>query len=141
MGYGLSRARLRAFGLWPRNGSHLERLLLGVALLELIDHVFHVRESGAEEDPREKVAAACGNSLTVGDHIELAELTRRAHWIDAQALPDEGRETRDLGFGALSRGAVNDLDLRVVHDLPRVCRTTELATICAGIVARPEPDT
>ncbi|HEV2206095.1 MAG TPA: hypothetical protein VGR36_06120 [Candidatus Acidoferrales bacterium] len=101
---------------------------MGAALLKLLDHVFHVGESSAKKHSREKVSPARGNRLTVGDHIELAELTRRAHRIDTEPLSNEGRETRDLGFGALSRGAVNDFNLRIGHDPPRIYRNIASVT-------------
>jgi hypothetical protein len=71
---------------------------------------------------RKKVSAAGRNGLAVGDHIELAELSRRANRIDPEALSNEGRETRDLGLGAFSCGAVNDFDLRIGHDPPHSTR-------------------
>lgn len=64
---------------------------------------------------RKKVAATCGDGLAVGEHVELSGLTRRDDSVDAQALLDEGHETRDLGAVVLSRRAMNDFDF---HSAP-----------------------
>jgi len=78
-------------------------------LLEPLDHAMEIGVAGAKA-PREPVPAALRNPLAVGDHRELALLPRRKRGFNAEALPDEGHETRDLGFVVLSRRTVNDLD-------------------------------
>jgi hypothetical protein len=44
---------------------------------------------------------------------------RREDGINAEAILEEGHETRDLGSVVLSRRAVNDLDLHRQDDTPR----------------------
>ena len=78
-------------------------------LLELVDHAVEIGIPGAEA-PGEPVPAALGDPLAVGDDLELTGPARRLHGFDAEALLDEGRETRDLGLVVLSRRAVDDLD-------------------------------
>jgi len=78
--------------------------------LELLDYSFDIRIAGAKASC-EPVPTALGNPFAVGDHLELTGLTRRKDGFHAEALFDEGHETRDLGLVVLSRRAVNDLDL------------------------------
>ena len=61
--------------------------------------------------PREPVTTAFRDSLAIRDHVELTGFARRRYSIDAEALLDEGHETRDLGPVVLSRRTVHDLDL------------------------------
>ena len=87
-----------------------------MVLLEPLDHAIEIRIAGAKA-PCKPVAATRGNLLAVSDHLELTGLTRHGHGIDAEALLDEGHETRDLILVVLSRRAVNDLDLHSVSNL------------------------
>jgi hypothetical protein len=88
----------------------LPRCVTRTVLLESLDHPFEIRIAGAKA-AGEPVATAFGNPLAVRDHFELTGLTRREDGLHAEALSDEGHETRDLGLIVLSRRAVNDLDL------------------------------
>jgi hypothetical protein len=78
-------------------------------LLELLDHAIEIGITRAETT-RQPVSTALGNLLAVSDYRELAGPTRRERRFNAEALLDEGHETRDLGLVVLSRRAVNDLD-------------------------------
>jgi hypothetical protein len=82
-------------------------------LFELRDDAIEIRIAGAKGS-REPVSAALGEHLAVGKHLELTGLTRRKNGFNAQALLDEGHETRDLYLVVLSRRAVNDFDLHFV---------------------------
>jgi hypothetical protein len=99
--------RLKACGLYG-GGARAE-------LLEPFDHDIEIRITGAKlaTDP---VPAAFGDSLAVRDHFELTGPAGSRHGLDAEALLDEGRETRDFGLVVLSRRTVHDLDL---HSLLR----------------------
>jgi hypothetical protein len=88
-------------------------------LRKLLDHTFEIGIADAKA-PREPLAAALCNLLAVSDHLELTGLTRRKDGFNAEALFDEGHETRDLGLVVLSRRAVNDLDLHLFSNLLRV---------------------
>ena len=85
-------------------------------LLKLLDHTFEIRIAGAKA-PCEPAPTALGNPLAVSDHLELTELTGRNDGFNAEALLDEGHETRDLGLVVLSRRAVNDLNLHLFSNL------------------------
>lgn len=80
--------------------------------LKLLDDAFEVGIAGAEF-AREPVAASRGDGLAVGEHVELTGLARSAHGLNAEAILDEGRETRDLGSVVVSGRAVNDFDFHV----------------------------
>lgn len=82
-------------------------------LLELLDHTIEIGVAAAKA-PREPVPPTLGNPLAVREHLELARLARRQDGFDAQALLDEGHETRDLDLVVLSSWAVNDFDLHFV---------------------------
>jgi hypothetical protein len=82
-------------------------------LLELLDHALEIGIAGAKS-PSDPVPTALCNPLAVSDHFELADATMRNHGFNAEALLDEGHETRDLGLVVLSGRAVNDLDLHSV---------------------------
>ena len=86
------------------------RCVTGTALLELLNHAIEIGIAGAKA-PCEPVSTALGYLLAVSDDLELTVLTRRKDGFNAEAILDEGHETRDLGFVVLSRRAVNDLDL------------------------------
>jgi hypothetical protein len=79
-------------------------LALAAALLELVNHAFQIRIAGAKASGK-PVPAALHHCLTIGQHFKLAGLALRNHGINAQPLFNHGRETRGLGFVALSRGA------------------------------------
>jgi hypothetical protein len=85
-------------------------------LLELLDHTFEIRITGAKA-PCEPVSTALGNPFAVSDYLELTGLTSRNDGFNAEALFDEGHETRDLGLVVLSRRAVNDLNLHLFSNL------------------------
>jgi hypothetical protein len=82
--------------------------------LKQFEHAIEIGIPGAKA-PREPVPAALRNPLAVRNHLELAGLTRRNDSVNIQALLDEGRETRDLGFVVLSSRTVNDFDLHFAH--------------------------
>ena len=88
-------------------------------LLELLDHAIKIGIAGAKA-PCEPVPTALGNRLAVSDHLELTGLTRRKDGFNAEALFDEGHETRDLDLVVLSRRTVNNLDLHLFSNLLRV---------------------
>jgi hypothetical protein len=74
------------------------------ALLELVNHAFQVRISGAKASG-EPVSAALHYGLAIGQHLKLANLARRNDGFNAQPLFNHGRETRGFGFVVLSRRA------------------------------------
>lgn len=82
-------------------------------LFELLDHSFDIGIAGAKL-PCEPVPAALGNLLPVRDHLELTSFAGRQYRFNAQALLDEGHETRDLDLVVLSGRAVNDFDFHCV---------------------------
>jgi hypothetical protein len=88
-------------------------LSIGTVLLELLDHAIEIGIAGAKA-PRDPVPTALRYPLAVSDNLKLAVLTRRNDSFNAEAILDEGRETRDLGLVVLSGRAVNDLDLHIV---------------------------
>jgi len=59
------------------------------------------------------LAAALGDRFAVGDHVELSDLAGLKDGFHAEALFDQGHETRDLGLVVVSRGAVDDFDLHL----------------------------
>ena len=101
--------RLR--GLSPRTA--LSGCVTRTVLLEPLDHDIEIGIAGAKA-PSEPVPAAFGDSLAVRDHLELTDPARSSHGLNAEALLDEGHETRDLGLIVLSRRAVHNLDLHSV---------------------------
>lgn len=84
-----------------------------LALLELLNYAMQIGIAGAKA-PREPGATTIGNFLAIGDHLKLAFPAMRNHGVNAEALLDEGRETRDLGLVVLSSRAGNYLDLHSV---------------------------
>jgi len=78
-------------------------------LLELPDHAFKIGEAQAKT-PGKPVATALGHSLAIGDDGKLSRLTRRNRWFNAQALFDEGGETRRLGLVGRSSGTGTDFN-------------------------------
>ncbi len=91
----------------------LLRCFIRTVLLKLVDHVIEIGIAGAKA-PCEPVPTALGNPLAVREHLELTRLARRQDGFDAQALLDEGHETRDLDLIVLSNLAVNDFYLHSV---------------------------
>jgi hypothetical protein len=81
-------------------------------LLELIYNAVEIGISGAKAS-REPVSTTYGNGLPIGDHFKLTPGAVCNHRAHAEALLDEGHETRDLGFVIASSGAGNDLDLHL----------------------------
>ena len=79
----------------------------------MLDQAIEIRVAGSKY-PREPISTTLGKLLAVCDHLELSGLARRNYGFNAQALLDEGRETRDLGLVVLSGRAVNDFDLHSV---------------------------
>jgi len=80
---------------------------------ELLDHFLKVWITRAKA-PREPVAAALCDFFTVRYHFELASFARRANSLNAEALLDQGHETRDLGTIVVSSWTMNDFDLHTV---------------------------
>jgi hypothetical protein len=114
---------------------------LGAPLLQLVDHAIEIRISGAKASG-EPVAAALYDFLAIGQHVKLAGLSRCNHGVNAQPLFDHGRETRSLGFVALSCRAGTYLDLHSVLQVvscrvfPDHCYTRVLAASpCSSISA------
>jgi hypothetical protein len=97
-------------GLIGWKAFRLTHCIARTALRQLLNHAIEIRIAGAKA-PRKPVPAAPGNPFAIGDHIELTGLTRRNDGFHAEALLDEGRETRGLGRVVRSRWAINDLDL------------------------------
>ena len=79
-------------------------------LLKLLDYAFEIGITGPKA-ACQPVSTALGDLLAVGKNLELTVLTRCKKGFNAEAIFDEGHETRDLGFVVLSGWAVNDLDL------------------------------
>jgi len=106
---------------WRPLGSRrrLPRCLTRAAPLDLLDHAIEIGIAGAKA-PCEPVSTALCNPLAVSDNLELTGLPRRNNGFNVEALLDEVRETRDLGFVVLSCRAVNDLDLHLFSNLLRV---------------------
>jgi hypothetical protein len=88
-------------------------------LSELLDHAIEIGIARAEA-PSEPIPTALGNPLAISDNLELTGLPRRNDGFNAEALLDEGHETRDLGLVVLSCRAVNDLNLHLFSNLLRV---------------------
>ena len=61
-----------------------------------------MRVAGAQP-ARQPIGLALGHSLTVGHHVELADLAGLDLRFDAESLLDEGGETRRLGLAIASR--------------------------------------
>jgi hypothetical protein len=93
--------------------------------LELLDYDIEIGIAGAKA-PSEPVPTAFGDSLAVRDHVELTGSARSSDGINAEALLDEGHETRDLGLVVLSRRAVHDLDLHSVLPPIQYSRLTSI---------------
>jgi hypothetical protein len=93
------------------------------APLELLNHSVEIRIPGAKA-PRQPVPAALGDPLAVRDHFELPGLGRHKLGIQAEALLDEGHETRNLGLVVRSCRAVHDFDF---HYRSHPSPTTQLA--------------
>jgi hypothetical protein len=84
---------------------------LGTTLfLKQFEDTIEIGITGAKA-PCEPAPTALRNPLAVCEHLELTDLARCNDSVNVQALLDEGRETRDLGFVVLSRRTVNDFDL------------------------------
>ena len=98
-------------------------------LLDLLDHTFEIGIAGAE-DSCEPVATALGDRFAVGDHVELSDLAGLKDGFHAEALFDQGHETRDLGLVVVSGGAVDDFDLHWVSNV--VCVECSLPGIGCG---------
>jgi hypothetical protein len=81
--------------------------------LELLDHAIEIGIAGAKASCK-PVPTALGYPLAVSDDLELTCLPGRNDGFYAEAIFDEGHETRDLGSVVLSRRAVDDLDLHYV---------------------------
>jgi hypothetical protein len=92
-------------------------------LLDLLDYTFEIGIAGAE-DSCEPVATALGDRFAVGDHVELSDLAGLKDGFHAEALFDQGHETRDLGLVVVSRGAVDDFDLHLGLRCPSQCIPT-----------------
>ena len=56
-------------------------------------------------------ALARGRAPSSREHFELSGLAGLKDGFHAEALFDQGHETRDLGLVVVSRGAVDDFDL------------------------------
>ena len=107
----------------------LARCVTRTVLLELLDHTFEIGIAGAK-DSCEPVAAALGDRFAVGDYLELSGLAGLKDGFHAEALFDQGHETRDLGLVVVSRGAVDDFDLHWVSNV--VCVECSLPGIGCG---------
>jgi hypothetical protein len=91
----------------------LPRCITRTVFSEPLDHAIEIAIAAAKS-PCEPVPTSFGDTLAVRDHVELTGGTSRTDGFNAQALLDEGHETRDLGLVVLSRRAVNDFDLHSV---------------------------
>lgn len=122
-----------------RPGSRLGRAQQRPALPTRFAHLkrLEVLDDGLElgiaspEFPREPVSASLGNSLAVGDHLELTCPARPHDGVNVEVLLDQGHETRGLGFVTLSYRAVDDLNLHFVlllHGRPSY--SASVATLC-----------
>ncbi|GEM_PF-5260385 len=89
---------------------HLPRGATRTAFLEPLDHAFEIGIAGAKA-ARKPVSPALGDFLAIGEDLELTGAPRLSDSLNAEALLDEGHETRDLGVVVVSGGAMNDLDL------------------------------
>ena len=86
---------------------------LGNAFLELLNHVIEIGITCAKAFC-EPVSTALGNPLSIGEHLELASSAGRNRNVHAKTLFNQGHETRDLGFIALSRRAGTYLNFHSV---------------------------
>ena len=79
----------------------------------LCEQINHIPGLGiaCTEAASEPITATMNECFIIGAHVELPGCAGREHDIDMEALLDEGRETRSLGFIVLSGGAVVNLDL------------------------------
>jgi len=77
-----------------------------------------VREPGAEQASRDRVAAAGGDQLVIDVDVELAGPAGDDIGFETEAFFDEGDETRRLGLGALSSGAGDDTNVHRASLLP-----------------------
>ena len=66
-------------------------------LIELLNDAVEIRIAGANA-PSDHVPTAFGDPPAGRDHVELAGAARLRDGFDAEALPDAGHETRDLGL-------------------------------------------
>jgi len=83
------------------------------AILELIDHPFEIGKAGAKEHAGGHVSAAGGDRSIVRHHVKLTRFAGLDNGVDAEALLDEGDETRRLEYGAVSGGTSTDFDLHI----------------------------
>jgi hypothetical protein len=86
---------------------------LGNALLELLNHGIEIGITCAKAFCK-PVSAALGNSLSISEHLELTGSAGRNRNVHAEALFNQGHETRDLGFVVLSRRAGTYLNFHSV---------------------------
>ena len=103
-------------------------------LLELLYHAIEIGIAAAQA-ACEPVPTSLGNPFAVCDHVELTGLTRRNDRINAEALLDEGHETRDLDLVVLSRRAVHNFDLHSVFKLLNA--SSEAYTLPTPTAGRP----
>lgn len=75
----------------------------------MLDYAVEIGVAGSETSC-EPISAALDNFLAVGENLKLSSCAVLRGGFDAEAFFDEGHETRDLSFVALSGGAVNDFD-------------------------------
>jgi hypothetical protein len=92
---------------------------LSNALLELLNHVIEIGITCAKAFC-EPVSAALGNSLSISQHVELTSIAGRNRNFHAEALFNQGHETRDLGFVVLSCRARTYLNFHSVLQ-PHLC--------------------
>jgi xanthine/CO dehydrogenase XdhC/CoxF family maturation factor len=84
----------------------------GTVFLEPLDHAFEIGIASAKA-ARKPVSTALGDPLAISENLELTGAPRISDSLNAEALLDEGHETRDLSAVVVSGGAMNDLDLHL----------------------------
>lgn len=91
----------------------LRSRIIGMEFLKQINQVIQIRIASAELSCQ-PVSTTLGNSLAVGNYLKLTSLATGNHGYNAEALLDQGCETRNLCFVVLSGRTGNNLDLHSV---------------------------
>jgi hypothetical protein len=91
----------------------LPRLFLARALLQQVNHAIQIGISRAKR-PREPCPTPRGDAFAIGNYFKLPRLAMPGLGCNAEALLDEGNETRDLGLVIRSSWTGNYFDIHCV---------------------------